>query len=284
MTFVPDLRPMMFSAMFVGGNNVANPMGLNATWRATPANIIALMRSEAAACGAINRYMLSMPQGSLGPPNIFPASNSGILEATPLNYLTNTFAPLAGEEWGIYTGFALPTNGQQNSAETQPANAHALGTSGATFLQTALALYGNRGFRTIGLDEGQSDPDFVDTVLPAYVPWCTRIISEAFPLVNIGAGPAPGGVRYIINPAHAIRRAYLALDWAFVSVFDPDEAWTLPYGAEFHVICDNPTYGHLQSLVRRGFIVSPAAGCSQTVKDFVRTTYFGRRRPGGSEA
>lgn len=108
-----------------------------------------------------------------------------------------------------------------------------------------------------------------DTRLPARqmadalerVTWAT-VGGEAFPIVGIGAGAAPGGLKYTINTTRAKERPWLTT-YKNMATFDPTGEWTAdPQTTEMHVILtkgDVPTPEGMVELAAlltaRGFIV-----------------------------
>jgi hypothetical protein len=91
--------------------------------------------------------------------------------------------------------------------------------------------------------------------------WAT-VGGEAFPIVGIGAGAAPGGVKYAINQSRAKERPWLTT-YKHLATFDPTGEWTAdPQTTEMHVIvtkADVPTEQGMIELAailnNRGFIV-----------------------------
>ena len=221
-------------------------------------------------------------QGSLGAPlGDYPAANWGILDAAVKNYWQNVFRVRSGEEWMMYSGRLIPDSYMQDDATNDLGATLDEGSIDADYIAEANKPFFDLGFKHFGLDFTGYSNTFTDLV-QTKMPWLgsSKIFQEAYPILNVGPGDAPGGIKYALDLPSMRNRRYLAIAWAFNQVFDPNDEWVVPDTAEYevHTFVRGDEVGgtrYYDSLVDRGFIVGPATGCPRWVIDWHKKTYAG---------
>lgn len=281
MTFIADNRPMGYTTSFGANYAPGNPLGLDPAWRADPEPGMESYRDMCDELSIARRGLFQM-QGSLGVPfGDYPAANWGILDSTVKSYWQNRFRVRGREEWMMYSGRLTPDSGYDQTDATNNFGVPLKeDVADAEYIAEANKPFFDLGFQHFGLDLTGNSNAFVDLV-QSKMPWLrSKIFQEAYSIIDVGVGSAPGGRKYALNLPAMKNRRWLAIAWAYNQAFDPDNEWVIPNNTEYEVhafVRGTETGGtaYYDSLVSRGFIVGPAAGCPRWVIDWHKATYRG---------